>query len=120
MLTKLIDQKEKTFNKHDDFLFIYKFLNRFGASTLSVLLASALCYPLDTIKRRMQLNGSIGHKNLYRDSMHCFEKIRSEEGLRGLYSGYTLNLCRTIPMGLIYFICFQNLKFITENNKQQL
>ena len=49
----LIDSKHAAFAKRDDHSFVYKFLTRFGASTLSLLLAQALCYPLDTVKRRM-------------------------------------------------------------------
>lgn len=46
---------------------------RFGASTLSLLLAQTLLYPFDTVKRCLQLNDSYAHKNLYNGSIiNCF------------------------------------------------
>lgn len=39
------------FNRYDDYSFAYKFLQRFGAATISVTLATSICYPLDTLKR---------------------------------------------------------------------
>ncbi len=67
----LLNSSDTSFNKRDDHFFLYKFLVRFGSSTLSLLLAQAICYPLDTVKRRMQLNGAQGHKNLYKNDWHC-------------------------------------------------
>ena len=49
--SQLIDDSQK-FNKYDDYTFVYKFLQRFGAATFSITLANAICYPLDTLKRR--------------------------------------------------------------------
>ena len=69
--TSFFDTDHTRFNKRDDNWFLHKFLVRFGSSTLSMILAQALCYPLDTVKRRMQLNGSQGHKNLYKSDWHC-------------------------------------------------
>ena len=48
---RMIRDDDVKFNRYDDYTFFYKFLQRFGASTLSVTLATALCYPLDTVKR---------------------------------------------------------------------
>ena len=52
---RLVEDKTLQFNRYDDYNFGYKFLQRFGASTLSVTLATAICYPLDTLKRMYQL-----------------------------------------------------------------
>ena len=49
---QMITEDLLDFNRYDDYTFVYKFLQRFGASTISVTLATALCYPLDTLKRR--------------------------------------------------------------------
>ena len=53
------------FNKYDDYPFVMKFALRFGAATLSLVVAQTLLYPLDTAKRCMQLSGTKGHKALY-------------------------------------------------------
>ena len=56
---------ETVYDKQDGIPFAGKYVMRFGAMTLSLLLAQVVLYPLDTIKRILQLNGSLGHKNLY-------------------------------------------------------
>ena len=43
----------------------------------------------------------------------------AEEGLGGFYSGYAVALTKTIPMALLQFIFFQNLKFITDHQDKQ-
>ena len=58
---QIIENEQVEFSRYDDYTFIYKFMQRFGASTISVTLATAFCYPLDTLKRMYQLEGSIGH-----------------------------------------------------------
>lgn len=100
---KLNNSQETKFKaKKDDTALIYKLFNRFGASTLSLLIAQAVCYPFDTVKRRMQLNGSIGHKNIYRNDFDCFKKVLKDEGaIKGLYAGFSVNLVRCIPLTLI-------------------
>jgi hypothetical protein len=50
------------FHRYDDMGFAMKYLSRFGCLTISTTLAYALCYPLDTLKRRMQAEGSPGYK----------------------------------------------------------
>jgi len=57
--------KEVLFNKNDEYPFAIKFLQRFGAATLSLVAAQTLFYPLDTVKRCMQLSSSPGHKSNY-------------------------------------------------------
>ena len=51
LLNDVEDGKEVDFNRYDDYTFLYKFIQRFGAATISVTLATAICYPLDTLKR---------------------------------------------------------------------
>lgn len=114
----LLESETTRFSKRDDYTLIYKYSTRFGASTFSLLLAQALCYPLDTIKRRMQLNGAQGFKNLYKNDLHCLQRILKEEGLwRGLYAGWTINVVRCLPLTLVQFIFFQNLRFISKEPK---
>jgi len=51
LCNRAIEDEGLKFNRYDDYTFGYKFLQRFGASTLAVTLATSLCYPLDTLKR---------------------------------------------------------------------
>ena len=64
------------FHKFDDHYFMEKFFVRFGAATLSALLAQSLCYPLDTAKRCLQMNGALAHKKLYSGSLlNCLREL---------------------------------------------
>lgn len=61
--------EETIYDKQDEIPLSAKYVMRFGAMTLSLLLAQTVLYPLDTIKRCMQLDGSLGHRKLYRGGL---------------------------------------------------
>jgi hypothetical protein len=65
------------------------------------MMASSITYPLETARRRMQLNGTTGHKNIYRNDFDCFKRMLKDEGYRGLYKGFGVNLAICIPMVFI-------------------
>eukprot|EP00347_Sterkiella_histriomuscorum_P019218 403342489 len=114
------NQSEATkFNsKKDNTAFIYKLFNRFGASTLSLILAQTLCYPFDTVKRRMQLNGSIGHKNIYKNDFDCFRRVVKDEGIvKGLYSGFSVNLVRCFPLVIIQYTVFRAYRNLSQKKE---
>ena len=78
-----------------------------------------MCYPLDTVKRRMQLNGALGHKNIYRNDWNCLNKIWKEEGLvKGFYSGFSVSLMKNVPLVFLQYIMFQNLRFISADHRE--
>jgi hypothetical protein len=49
----LKQNQDLRFNKNDEYPFAIKFVQRFGAATASLLIASSLLYPFDTIKRQI-------------------------------------------------------------------
>ena len=108
----LIDKD--AFNKNDEVPFLYKFLHRFGASTLSLMFVQTLLYPLDTVKRCLQVNGAIGHKDLYSGTLDCLGKLFKDGGVRMLYQGLTANLLRCAPVTMIQFLVFQATKRLVE------
>lgn len=84
-----LNNDETTFNRYDDYFFLYKFLTRFGASTASLMIASSICYPLDTLKRRVQINGCAGHKKIkFTSEVDLMQQIIKKDGIRGFYKGY--------------------------------
>lgn len=112
-LEKVLKSNEQ-FSRYDDLMFPYKFIIRFGSLTLSTCLASSVCYPLDTIKRRIQLEGSPGYKNtLVRNEFTYAKRMVAEEGWKSLYKGFWVGLCSKIPVCLIQFMVYQNLKFLS-------
>lgn len=108
--SNLLENEDK-FHRFDDLTFAYKLAARFGALTLASTLASAVCYPFDTIKRRLQLEGSPGYQNseIYNEFRYA-NKMMKEEGFRSFYRGFTVGtLCR-LPVCIIQYTVYQNYK----------
>jgi len=51
--SSITDSPNSTFTRRDGRSFVEKYLTRFGAGTAALVLAQAIVYPLDTVKRRM-------------------------------------------------------------------
>lgn len=48
------------------------------------------------------MNGATAHKKLYIGGLiNCLTEIKKEQGVRGLYGGFGVNMIRCAPMGLI-------------------
>lgn len=76
------------------------------AGTSAVLLT----FPNDTIRRRMQLQGSDAHPVRSRHFLHCYSLILREEGVRALYRGMNATLLRSVPNTAIQFTAFDFLR----------
>lgn len=49
---------------------------------------SFLTYPLDTLTHRMQMDSAkMPHERLYKNLLHCFHRIKYEEGVLALWRG---------------------------------
>ena len=67
------------------------FNQRVGASFVSSMLISLILYPLDTMKRCLQLNGGRGQHVLYRSAFEVFTKLPNQQGgVTALYRGVHL------------------------------
>jgi len=62
----------------------------FGAT--SAILAQSICYPLDTVRRRMQVKGST-----YTSMANAYKTIIRSEGVIGLYGGILPNTIKIVP-----------------------
>lgn len=67
--------------------------------------ASSVCYPLDTIRRRMQMKGVV-----YRNQMDAFATIWQREGLRGFYRGWLAASLKIVPQNSIRLVTYELLK----------
>ena len=103
---RLINE-DQAFNRYDDYTFLYKFLQRFGASTLAVTLATAVCHPLDTMKRVYQLEDSLGHsgRNSRKIPMPRYMWLSGGK-LKWFYRGFSAAMAKAIPLSFLQFICF--------------
>lgn len=68
------------------------------------IMAQSVCYPLDTIRRRMQLKGEI-----YNGMLDAVMKISKQEGIMGFYNGIVANAAKIIPNNGIRFFVYSHL-----------
>jgi hypothetical protein len=47
-------------------------------------------YPLDTVKRCLQMNGAVGHHDKYKGTIDCMTQIVKQGGPKALYRGVHL------------------------------
>mmetsp|Transcript_29048 Transcript_29048/g.57024 ORF Transcript_29048/g.57024 Transcript_29048/m.57024 type:complete len:395 (-) Transcript_29048:151-1335(-) len=78
------------------------------------MFAQSLCFPLDTVRRRMQLKGVT-----YPSTADAFYTIIKTEGPRGFYHGMTANAIKIIPNNAIRFLVYDTLKGIVGKRQQQ-
>jgi solute carrier family 25 phosphate transporter 23/24/25/41 len=74
-----------------------------GASAGTV--AATVCYPLDTVRRRMQMRGS-----MYKSQADALATIWRTEGVRGFYRGWAANTLKVVPQNAIRFVSYETLK----------
>lgn len=79
--------------------FYVRFLNRFVPPTLVLCLLSSALYPLETGKKLMQVNNSIGNREVFKSSWEIFKKL----GMKELYKGYTVHLIKVIPFSFVQY-----------------
>ncbi|KAF6257183.1 mitochondrial substrate carrier protein [Scenedesmus sp. NREL 46B-D3] len=68
-------------------------------------IAATVCYPLDTIRRRMQMRGVT-----YNNQLHAFQSIWAKEGMRGFYRGWSANTLKVVPQNAIRLVSYEALK----------
>jgi len=67
-------------------------------------------YPLDVIRRRMQMKGAMSDRFPYRNTPHAIATIVKTEGVRGLYKGILPNLLKVAPSVAIAFVTYEAVK----------
>ena len=73
-----------------------------GLGAVAGIFAQTCCYPLDTVRRRMQMKGKV-----YNGTIDAFKTIAKKEGLGGFYKGMTANAVKVIPNNAIRFLAFE-------------
>lgn len=64
-------------------------------------------YPLDVVRRRMQMKGISGDLFAYTSTKHAFTTIVQVEGIKGLYKGMWPNLLKVAPLVGIQFVAYE-------------
>jgi solute carrier family 25 phosphate transporter 23/24/25/41 len=76
-----------------------------GLGAIAGIFAQTCCYPLDTVRRRMQMAG-----NHYSSTANAFSTIMKVEGIRGFYKGMSANALKVVPNNAIRFAAYEVLK----------
>ncbi len=74
------------------------------------LFVSIVTYPLDVIRRRMQMKGALGNKFPYSSTPNAIATIYRREGVAGFYKGVFPNLLKVAPSMGITFVTYEFVK----------
>ena len=79
-----------------------------------------MAYPLDVVRRRMQMSGWAGARGLhhsesgaavaYTGMVDCFRRTVAEEGFPALFKGLWPNYVKVVPSIAIAFVTYEQLK----------
>jgi len=79
------------------------------AGATAGVFAHTLTYPLDTVRRRMQISGAMGAAT-YTSMLQCFQVIVRAEGYGTLFYGLLPTVIRSVPNLGIQFLLYEVLK----------
>ncbi|OMO97319.1 Mitochondrial carrier protein [Corchorus olitorius] len=81
--------------------------------SLSGIASSTATFPIDLVRRRMQLEGAGGRARVYNSGLFgTFRHIIQSEGLRGLYRGILPEYYKVVPGVGIVFMTYETLKML--------
>ncbi|KAJ1390015.1 Mitochondrial carrier protein [Sesbania bispinosa] len=84
-----------------------------ACGSLSGVASSTVTFPLDLVRRRMQLEGAGGRARVYNTGLFgAFGRIIQNEGIRGLYRGILPEYYKVVPSVGIVFMTYETLKML--------
>lgn len=84
-----------------------------ACGSLSGIASSTATFPLDLVRRRMQLEGAAGRARVYNCGLlGTFGHIVRSEGFRGLYRGILPEYYKVVPGVGIVFMTYETLKML--------
>uniref|UniRef100_A0A0D9UZD1 Uncharacterized protein n=1 Tax=Leersia perrieri TaxID=77586 RepID=A0A0D9UZD1_9ORYZ len=86
-----------------------------ATALLSATFATLMCYPLDTVRRQMQMKGSP-----YNTIFDAIPGIVERDGLIGLYRGFVPNALKNLPNSSIKLTAFDTVKTLLSTGQKEL
>ncbi|KAM7255663.1 hypothetical protein ACFE04_008561 [Oxalis oulophora] len=83
---------------------------RLSCGASAGLVAQTFSYPLDVIRRQMQINNAQKGKVQYKNTMECVRNIVRNQGWRQLYAGLSVNYLKVVPSVAIGFTVYDVMK----------
>uniref|UniRef100_A0A383VTZ2 ADP,ATP carrier protein n=1 Tax=Tetradesmus obliquus TaxID=3088 RepID=A0A383VTZ2_TETOB len=85
---------------------------KIGCGAAAGIAAQTASYPLDTLRRRLQVNGAPGTSLQYKGYLHCLRHMaQHKEGLlRQLFRGWGINCLKTAPGAAVQFVAYDLLR----------
>jgi solute carrier family 25 (mitochondrial adenine nucleotide translocator), member 4/5/6/31 len=99
--TELLHRRRKS-SPELDFNDELTFMERFACAQIVSIVAGTMCYPIDSVRRRLMMQaGKPLAERKYKNSLHAFQRIFIDEGMRGFYLGIGPNLFRSFGGALL-------------------
>ena len=83
---------------------------RLLAGSGSGVIAQSITYPIDTVRRRMQMDGQLGQRQMYSGAVDCARQIYRSGGVSIFYRGLAVNAIKTTPGAAIQFVAYDMIK----------
>lgn len=91
-------------------------------SGFSKAFAASICNPLEVVRTRLQ-DKKNREKVEYQNMTNAFKHIWKHEGVRGMYRGIGVNVCRVVPTTICAFVlyeqCLKVIKIVHGNRQSQ-
>lgn len=81
-----------------------------GCGAASAMTASAILFPVDLVRRQMQMVGLHGREPLYSGSFDAVRQIYRSRGFAGFYNGLPAELIKVTPNMAITFLVYDQIK----------
>jgi solute carrier family 25 protein 16 len=81
------------------------------AGGLAGLVSQTASYPLEVIRRRMQVGGAVGDGHRL-GIAETATRIYKEAGFRGFWVGLTIGYVKVVPMVAVSFFTYERMKWV--------
>ena len=76
-----------------------------AAGSIGGAVSTAVAFPLESARRKMQAQGTGGRPVMYKGIFECLAGTLKNEGVSGLFAGCTANVIKMVPAQAITFGC---------------